>query len=211
MPEVSQKYEYSYSINFPRGMSQVSAKRGLDIVSPPGGSDMKCPSCGYDNPEGAQYCSLCQTSFIKGQLQSTESVKPPAPTGHNKKPEELSWFQRHLNWTWVFVHALFVLSVVIIGIILYLTARNSYLSFGEVLNSFVLIRNILAILGNIISFGVGAWVLYRKDRSYAWLLLYFAPFGVIFFLLIRNHHDYPALPKYHAARTGIEPRSKPSW
>ncbi|MGD9143630.1 MAG: zinc-ribbon domain-containing protein [Dehalococcoidia bacterium] len=28
---------------------------------------MKCPSCGYENQEGAQYCNLCLHSFVKPQ------------------------------------------------------------------------------------------------------------------------------------------------
>ena len=34
---------------------------------------MECPSCGYRNQEGAQYCNLCLYSFIKSQ---PESVRP---------------------------------------------------------------------------------------------------------------------------------------
>ena len=28
---------------------------------------MKCPSCGYENQEGAQYCNLCLHSFVRPQ------------------------------------------------------------------------------------------------------------------------------------------------
>ena len=33
------------------------------------GARMKCPSCGYDNKEDAQYCNLCLTSFVETDLE----------------------------------------------------------------------------------------------------------------------------------------------
>ena len=34
---------------------------------------MRCPSCKAENPEDAQYCSLCLTSFIAPEPESQES------------------------------------------------------------------------------------------------------------------------------------------
>lgn len=31
---------------------------------------MECPSCGYHNREGAQYCNMCLYSFVKPQPES---------------------------------------------------------------------------------------------------------------------------------------------
>jgi hypothetical protein len=36
---------------------------------------MKCSSCGYENREDAPYCSMCQSSFNKIPVQSSEPVK----------------------------------------------------------------------------------------------------------------------------------------
>jgi hypothetical protein len=62
---------------------------------------MQCPQCGAENPEGATYCNLCQTSFVQrhgydpapGQLPSasewTGSSTPAAPTGKGKSSNTL--------------------------------------------------------------------------------------------------------------------------
>jgi hypothetical protein len=62
---------------------------------------MKCPSCGYNNPDDAPYCSMCQISFIKPILEATGTVYKPeyaeSPTSAKAgKPDEHNWFQRHL-------------------------------------------------------------------------------------------------------------------
>ena len=55
---------------------------------------MECPSCGYQNQEGAQYCNMCLYSFIKPQPEpqrprqlQTQMVSPNNAT--SQEPEEL--------------------------------------------------------------------------------------------------------------------------
>lgn len=41
---------------------------------------MKCPSCGYDNKEGAKYCNLCLTSFDEtGPENPSSNISPVVP------------------------------------------------------------------------------------------------------------------------------------
>lgn len=49
---------------------------------------MKCPSCGYQNQEGAQYCNLCLHSFVKPQPEKRPRQAPPQMTTRENKVEQ---------------------------------------------------------------------------------------------------------------------------
>jgi len=53
---------------------------------------MKCSSCGYENREDAPYCSMCQSSFNKIPVQSSEPVtasifRTTSPASKTAAPE----------------------------------------------------------------------------------------------------------------------------
>ena len=50
---------------------------------------MKCPSCGYQNQEGAQYCNLCLHSFVRPQPEKRpRRARPQMVTTENKEKRE---------------------------------------------------------------------------------------------------------------------------
>lgn len=179
---------------------------------------MKCPSCGYENSEDAQYCDLCQTSFVKAQPKAPGLTAPPpeagVPARLPREARELSWFHRHLNWTWVLAQvAVFLISVVFVVIFasMIMNPSDSGRSEGALFLNMLLFRNMLIVLEVVVTLGVGAWALKRKSRSLAWLLLLFVPIGWIFFLLLENRSNIPDISSMLvSAKPRLEPRSQ-SW
>ena len=172
---------------------------------------MKCPSCGYENREDAQYCNLCQVSFVGGPslrepsapyglapslgpkkeaVQAARTVSRSQATGEN-------WYRRHLNWTWVFVQlavgliGFFIIAIFVSGLFVSGTMLPSEES---IFASVSVIQIIVLVLQMIAMFGIGAWVLKRKKRVLAWLLIFLVPFGWIVFLCLENRSQPPALP-----------------
>jgi len=52
---------------------------------------MKCPSCGYENQEGAQYCNMCLYSFIKPNPESPrpKRLQPQAVSQEHPEKEKV--------------------------------------------------------------------------------------------------------------------------
>ncbi|HEY98441.1 MAG TPA: zinc ribbon domain-containing protein [Dehalococcoidia bacterium] len=48
---------------------------------------MKCPSCGYQNQEGAQYCNMCLYSFIKPHPESRRPKQLQPQTASRERQE----------------------------------------------------------------------------------------------------------------------------
>ena len=48
---------------------------------------MECPSCGYRNQEGAQYCNMCLHSFVKPQPESPRPKQLQTQTVSRENPE----------------------------------------------------------------------------------------------------------------------------
>jgi len=156
---------------------------------------MKCPSCGYENSDEARYCGLCQkpfTSFVrepsapyglplslkpkKEAVQAAQQVLKSRSAGEN-------WFQRHLNWTWVLAICgakilVFVAVVVFLYSVLDPLSEFTISSFLSFLNSLAVIALVFTVLYLLATFGVGAWVLKRKNQSQLWLLILLIPFAV---------------------------------
>lgn len=170
---------------------------------------MKCPSCGYENSQDARYCGLCQASFgsfarepsvpyglaplaepRREAVQAAQKVLRGQATGEN-------WFQRHLNWTWVFAQwavgltGFFIITLFVSGLFVsgtMLPSEESVFASVSVIQMMVLVLQIIAV------FGVGVWVLKRKDRSLGWLLIFLVPFGWIVFLCLESRSELVALP-----------------
>ena len=41
---------------------------------------MKCPSCGYENQEGSQYCNMCLHSFVRPEPEPRPKRLQPQTT-----------------------------------------------------------------------------------------------------------------------------------
>ncbi len=154
---------------------------------------MKCPSCGYENKEGARYCNLCQHSFgsfarepaapygLAPSLEPKEEAVQAARTVLRSQPAGENWFQRHLNWTWVLPQLLLYIVALAVGYSLLMSMAGAIMSPLE--SSFMLpFSGLVVWLGIIIPllmaasvWGIGAWVLKRKDRSLWWLLILLIP------------------------------------
>jgi len=178
---------------------------------------MICPSCGYENSEDAQYCGLCQASFVKDQPESPGLTAHPPKRDARAGPIETrqqNWFNRHLNWTWVLAQvAVFIISVffVIILASVLMTSSNSGYSEGSLFTTMLLFQNMVLVLEVFAIFGVGAWALKKKNRNLAWLLILLVPFGWFFFLLLENRSEMSYISSaFNPAKTTLEPRSQ-SW
>jgi len=168
---------------------------------------MKCPSCGYENKEDARYCNLCQHSFGSfarepaapyGLAPSLEPKKEAARTASRSQSTRDNWFQRHLNWTWVFAQwaaALIIYFVVFVFVASLVASGPNFPSEASFFASFSVIQIVSLVLNLAAMFGVGAWVLKRKGRNLAWLLIVFVPLvGWIVFLCLENRNFRVDLP-----------------
>jgi hypothetical protein len=179
---------------------------------------MKCPSCGYENKEDARYCNLCQYSFVR-EPAAAYGLPSMAEPGRKRvkvdskalgsQPAGESWFQRHLNWTWFFAQlavgliAYVVVTVFVSSLFISSTVLPSEESLFASVSSMQIIVMVLQLIA---MFGVGAWVLRRKKRSLAWLLIFLVPLvGWIIFLCLENRSDFVAMPETPVTRSSISP------
>jgi len=170
---------------------------------------MKCPSCGYENSDDARYCGLCERPF------GSSVNEPSAPYGLpplaeprregiqaaqqvlKSQPKGLNWFQRHLNWTWVFAQlAVGLLTYIIMTVFVtsLFVSSSTFPSEASLFASISVMQIVAAVLQIASVFGVGVWVLKRKDRSLGWLLIFLVPFGWIIFLFLENRSDLVVMP-----------------
>ncbi|MFC1871293.1 hypothetical protein ACFLYF_02685 [Chloroflexota bacterium] len=131
---------------------------------------MKCSNCAryktkecYANPRGDDW-DLAEnyTCFVSREQQPLTRPKPATPhlsqpyiarEGHyTPEIRELNWFQRHLNWTWVFTY------------LIWIPLNASDDAFPP-------------IIGGIFLLLVSGWVIKQKGRSLWWILLtpFFSP------------------------------------
>jgi tetratricopeptide (TPR) repeat protein len=158
-----------------------------------------CPNCGKAGVEAMKFCPQCGQRLMGSNLEEKQGAipKPEAPLMESStvrtaqhglspilrthgtqtyiaKPEvllkEQNWFERHLNWTMVLAWASSYLVVFIVAL------GDPYISEDT-------LWGIGVVIGLITSIAVGQWVLRKKNRSLAWLLIC----GTWFFLLIENH------------------------
>jgi Tfp pilus assembly protein PilF len=156
-----------------------------------------CPNCGKAGVDRMKFCPQCGQRLTDVHLEEKQrpAPKPEAPlmdsstvkTGQRRlgpiqtyipKSEaplkERSWFERHLNWTMVLTWAGSYLISFIVGFLGVLI--NPYISDDTIIA-------VAAIISLIVTIAVGWWVLRKKNRSLAWLLICWT----WFFLLIENH------------------------
>ena len=129
-----------------------------------------CPSCGKAGIEGKKFCPQCGRKLVTPDLEGKQRLitKPDALL------EETSWFERHLNWTMVFAWlSTYVISFILVFL---MTLIDPYMP-GEAFFFVLVIANLAVVIG------VGQWVLRKKNRSLAWLLISWT----WFFLLVENH------------------------
>lgn len=96
-----------------------------------------------------------------------------------------NWFQRHLNWTFIFASAIFYGLTfgggLLVGFILVL--RDPYVTEETVNNVGILVNIVIAIL---FLLPISGWILDQKGRSLWNLIFLIIPFGVIIFLCLGN-------------------------
>jgi len=107
-----------------------------------------CPQCRNHVTYGAAYCGQCGNML---SWQTPPVYRQPVYS----QQENLNWFQRHINWTWLLVF----------------TVRFVAIPFDSPIGPII---SILGYIGMII---ITAWALHRKSRSYWWILI---PIAVLF-------------------------------
>ena len=135
-----------------------------------------CPNCGKEVSEEMEFCPKCgkQLTGVRGKLPAPSVSYAEALRHEEWKPK--NWFERHLNWTmvlaWVGTY------VIIFLVAFFMASADPYVS-EEAVSAMGLIIGLLAPIP------VAWWVLRKKNRSLAWLLLSWT----VFFLLIGNKSD----------------------
>jgi hypothetical protein len=175
---------------------------------------MKCPSCGYENKENSRYCNLCQHAFVKEPQApyGLSSLAKPAGEAVQKVPGSRvvgeNWFQRHLNWTWLLAQCAVQLLGAIVAYFIFDSLPR--LSLSSLVMSAMVISIAFLALYSLSWFGVGVWVLKRKNRSLWWISMLLAPFAfywapswvlslvglivVICFLRLENRSELVVMP-----------------
>ena len=123
-----------------------------------------CDECKVDLGEKI-YCILCAD----------------APGRRTAVPENLSWFERHLNWSVVLG---WLAGCLAFFVVLMIGFSDPYISHGHMMEN-VYTTGAVIYLG--IVAGVWVWALRKKKQSLGWLPLgLFVPFGWVVFVLLEN-------------------------
>jgi hypothetical protein len=177
---------------------------------------MNCPSCGSPNSEDAKFCNLCYHPFVSTQEESPEAILPQQNESQpdnilqpqtepqaniNAQPQNdqsqttvddtvfrRSWFERHLNLTLILADIVAYAAIIAIANF-HCFINRMPLSFfpGEIASCPAYVHVLAVIFGLAATFGVGSWMLVKKDRRLTWLLLLFTgPIGIIVFLFLEN-------------------------
>lgn len=128
-----------------------------------------CPYCGTKLEESMKFCPKCgqNPSGLNLEEKQTHIPKSEPPL------KERTWFERHLNWTMVLAWAGSYLVAFIVW---------SLAALADPDTSVDALGSVIAVIGLTVSIAVGQWVLRKKNRSPAWLLICW----IWFFLLIDN-------------------------
>jgi len=142
-----------------------------------------CPQCGQrlmsSNLEDTQRAipkpepTLTESSTVKTVQHGLGPIQTYSPM--SEAPfKERTWFERHLNWT-------MVLAWLGTYLVTFIVASFAILANPYVSDDTLIVILVIANLAVVIA--VGQWVLRKKNRSLAWLLISWT----WFFLLIENH------------------------
>ena len=134
-----------------------------------------CPKCGFPVVLGSVFCGNCGNSLswqqqttpqpiyqqpVNYQSQSPSFYQKPA----NDQPQQgMNWFQRHLNWTFVFS----TFPWCVLGIMTFFISM--WISIVNINNDpLVIMLRIACFIPMLI---IGGWVIKKKGRSLWWILL----------------------------------------
>ena len=117
-----------------------------------------------------KFCPQCGQRLASSDL----AEKQRYVLQHEVSFKERSWFERHLNWTMVLAWIGSYLIIYLVWFLAILADPN----ISE--DALVAMYFVIPI---VVSVAVGQWVLRKKNRSLAWLLICWT----WFFLLIENH------------------------
>lgn len=128
-----------------------------------------CPNCGKAGVEGMKFCPQCGQRLTGFNLEEKQRYvqKPKAPL------EEKNWFERHLNWTMVLAWVGTWVLTYLVWFFMAVTNPGLFVDFATAIGLIIFFAA---------SISVGWWVLKKKNRSLAWLLICWT----WFFLLIDN-------------------------
>ena len=135
-----------------------------------------CPECGAKPTRGTSFCSNCgapTTPLTRICYKCGVRVVGGVEAGL----QEISWFQRHLNWT--------ALLALVGSYALGLMGGFFAVGFGGAAGvAGAVTAYVVGLIVLILTWG---WVLQRKNRSLWWLLLaLFVPFGFIAMFVLEN-------------------------
>ena len=111
---------------------------------------------------GRLICAECKTVLAEKIYCNPCADKLFAETSTPPKANELNWFQRHLNWTYILGYVIVIVLSFIVGFIL--VGIDPYVA-DESLDT------VGYLMYFIIMLPMSIWVLKRKNRSLWWLLL----------------------------------------
>lgn len=133
----------------------------------------QCPSCGAQVSYGIAYCGNCRCQIT--WQQPTMEAKPISQTvwqqtqqQKNEYPAHMdhgrSWFQRHLNWTFLIWICAIYACMAIIGVYVFsANATNTGIYAGGIWRWAIIPLIIFHIQANI-------WIIKQKGRSIWWFL-----------------------------------------
>ena len=131
-----------------------------------------CPNCGKEISRNVKFCPSCGRQLVAGLEEKAGAASLRNELGTTTQ-SQMSWFERHLNWTmvlaWVGTYVMcFLVGAIVVSV-------DPYVSEDA-------IEAVGFVIGLLAPIPAAYWVLRKKNRSMWWLLL--SP--SFFFLLIGN-------------------------
>ena len=96
---------------------------------------MKCPQCGHDNPEVAQFCGGCGASLSASTPIGVGAASSEPPTGSFPKTIKRNHHRRIKPWMWIVSGCVGLPMILFVGIVIvfgYFYTLDSYEDWGQV-------------------------------------------------------------------------------